>query len=305
MIDEQPKPKCPRRRWLRFSLRFLLVLLTLFAVAAGWFMNRVHKERRAISDLERLGGQISYEDEHRLKDDPMPEPTTFRKLVRLLWDANSADPCEVYFTERFVSDEALAILANLQRVHTLYLDGSSGADSALLQLEGHRGLRAVSARSANISDAGISHLSRLPNLVWLEINNNKITDAGLRHVAGCSQLECLHVAANRITDVGLRHLTRLNNLQELNISENQITDKGLHHLATLNKLRVLDLHATEVTNTGLAELGQFPALEVLNIAATNVSDRGLVHLDKLTRMLHVAQPGVRHLGRVFRGRLIF
>ena len=48
-----------RRRWLRFSLRTLLVLMTVLGVALGWLgvqVNRVRKQRDAVAWVQQVGG---------------------------------------------------------------------------------------------------------------------------------------------------------------------------------------------------------------------------------------------------------
>jgi hypothetical protein len=39
----------PRRRWFRFSLRTMLVLVTLVCVYLGWAMNWIHERRAFLS----------------------------------------------------------------------------------------------------------------------------------------------------------------------------------------------------------------------------------------------------------------
>jgi hypothetical protein len=45
----------PKRRWLQFSLRTLLIAVTLAALALGWWKHRDHcLERARVHDWERL-----------------------------------------------------------------------------------------------------------------------------------------------------------------------------------------------------------------------------------------------------------
>src|SRR5262249_51539192 len=51
----------PSRRWLRYSLRTLLVLVTVFCVWLGWQANIVQKRKAAIAELEGAGGIVTPE----------------------------------------------------------------------------------------------------------------------------------------------------------------------------------------------------------------------------------------------------
>src|ERR1700690_2367557 len=53
-----PMIPAPKRRWLRFSLRTLFVVVTVFGIWLGWQTNVV-RERRTMRDwLEARGGGV-------------------------------------------------------------------------------------------------------------------------------------------------------------------------------------------------------------------------------------------------------
>ena len=52
----------PRRRWLQFSLRTMLVLMLVLGVAFGWFAYKVEQaraQREAVEAIEKLGGYMN------------------------------------------------------------------------------------------------------------------------------------------------------------------------------------------------------------------------------------------------------
>ena len=66
MTNERPTPK-PRRRWYQFSLRTLLIVVTLSAVPLGWFAWKVEqgrrqerRERPVIAWVEKMGGSVQF-----------------------------------------------------------------------------------------------------------------------------------------------------------------------------------------------------------------------------------------------------
>src|SRR5687768_4773908 len=53
----------PWRRWLRYSLRSLFVLVTLTSVMLGVWVNRAERQRRAVAAIRAAGGTVRYDYE--------------------------------------------------------------------------------------------------------------------------------------------------------------------------------------------------------------------------------------------------
>src|SRR5688572_1612308 len=50
-----------RRRFWRFSLKTLLILLTLFCLWLGTLANSANRQRRAVQAIQRSGGEFNYD----------------------------------------------------------------------------------------------------------------------------------------------------------------------------------------------------------------------------------------------------
>ena len=54
----------PKRRFLRFSLRALLLFVVVLSVPLGWFaweMQRARRQRVAVDRIWELGGEVFYD----------------------------------------------------------------------------------------------------------------------------------------------------------------------------------------------------------------------------------------------------
>src|SRR3569623_301355 len=51
-----------RRRWLQYSLRGLLTLVTVFAIGLGWKVQRARKRGEAINTIQQLRATEFYDD---------------------------------------------------------------------------------------------------------------------------------------------------------------------------------------------------------------------------------------------------
>ena len=64
MTTDHSNPSKPRRRWFQYSLRTLLVLVTVLCVFCVWLglvSERARKQREAVAAIEAMGGVVYYD----------------------------------------------------------------------------------------------------------------------------------------------------------------------------------------------------------------------------------------------------
>ncbi len=155
MTTTEPTTPKPRRRWLQFSLRTMLVLVLLLGVGFGWFAREVQKaraQREAAKAIEKLGGSVDW---------GLPSAGMIRTAVagvgKLFGEDLSGDTTMVVLVGSLDTDAGLALLQGLRQLRQLYVTGSQ------------------------VSDAGLTHLRGLTQLGWLGLSSSQVTDAGLVH----------------------------------------------------------------------------------------------------------------------------
>jgi hypothetical protein len=154
--------------------------------------------------------------------------------------------------------------------------GTKFNDDGLAQLAGQDRLTSLNLAHTSVTEAGLVHLRKIPNLQSLEL---RTSDAGLAELAQIKSLKRLGVIAwSPITDVGLGHLKDMKNLEELNVSYNEITSVGIEHLRGLRRLSNLCLNATKVDDVGMAAIKDIKTLDTLWLGGCPVTDAGLAHL---------------------------
>jgi|SRR5579863_792815 len=117
----------------------------------------------------------------------------------------------------------------------------------------------VTLFSAEVPDAGMAELNRLPDLEHLHLDFTKVRNAGPIDWRGFAILEChtlsLFLKGTSVTDDSLAQLSRLTNIRVLLLDGTAVTDLGLAHLSRLTKLQVLYLeNSTAVTDKGVEQL---------------------------------------------------
>jgi hypothetical protein len=143
-----------------------------------------------------------------------------------------------------------------------------------------RRVRNLCLGHTRVTDAGLSHVRGLDQLLWLDLSFTGTGDAGLANFAEAQQLTQLNLEETRITSAGLDMVGAFLQLEELDLSRTALADDDLPRLARLTRLKVLWLTGTQITDAGLAALAPLRNLEQLDVANTAVTPEGLENLKK-------------------------
>lgn len=163
---------------LPFAFLTIVAAATLLVTNSGWA-----DEAAAVAKIEEAGG-------------------TVRKI------AQSVEWREVayHLSDKEVTDEALAPLADVPELTWLYLQGTK------------------------ISDAGLKHIAGIKTLTKLHLEKTEIGDDGLVHLKGLDKLEYLNLYGTKVTDKGLEHLSEMKSLKKLYLWQSAATAEGVNKL---------------------------------------------------------------------------
>ena len=117
MKEPRDNPK-PRRRWYQFSLRTLLIFVTLAALPLGWLGSKFaqrRKERAVIAWIEEKGGRAEF--------DQFEEPTSLSERFDQWFGVNVP---YVYLDGTPISD--LSPLAGMPNLRRLVVSGTRVSD---------------------------------------------------------------------------------------------------------------------------------------------------------------------------------
>ena len=118
----------PKRRILRFSIRTLLIVLTIFCVWLSWKVERARKQREVVAWVQEMGGSVHYG--YELYDNtvflPNAKPPGPEWLRNLLGIDYFGDVRCVFLDGSEVSD--VSPLAELTNLEVLHLTDTSVSD---------------------------------------------------------------------------------------------------------------------------------------------------------------------------------
>lgn len=287
MPDPNPKPRC---HWLRFSLRSLFLLVTAFTVALGWKLNRVHNQRIAVAEVERLYGQVQYDYQTGpTRNTVPPGPKWFKAL---LGDDFFAEVTRIYVysaPEPF-SDQTIERLSRLPTVKCLKLHPFEISANGLAYLARMQSLERLSLCLAAVTGADLAQLKKLKRLKHLDIRllsnvaNPIVTDDFIADIAALPSLKTLHFESDAVTDDGIARLSQISDLQELSINSARITDAGLEHLKRMKHLKYLMVSGPQFSTVGISHLARLTQLQLLRLDSIKLDDAGFAQIAKLQQL---------------------
>jgi len=286
----------PRRRFFRYSLRTLFVVVTVFCLWMGWQVKRAKDQGQAVKAIQEAGGRVTYryqDDNPARRNAPYPYPPW---LSEFLGEDLLLTVVGVYVEGTKVDDgkfeELSEHLRRLPKLRWLELRNSRVTDRGLACVSELRTLERLYVRNyvdentppISVTDAGFVHFRNLSRLTTLTLTNGDITGTGLKHVVGFPNLKLVDLRNTKLTDDALSHLSSQKRLKSLILSHTPITNAGLRHLQPLTGLEELFLFDTKVTDVGMEILPAMKNLRTLDLMQTNISDAGLVHLEGLINL---------------------
>jgi hypothetical protein len=222
-----------KRRFLRLSLRALLVLVTAICMWFGKLSFDARQQREVVEWVLDHGGQVTYDWERqsqRLKGGQRNQSGRWPAWTRRMFPAHLFQTVtKTRMTHmRGVDISPVARLKDVEE-----LDLTSNGMSDLRPLAKLRQLKRLVLVDNDITD--LSPLARLTKLEELDLSFNEITD--LSPLDGMTRLERLNLHSNRVTDVD--SLAGLSDLRELNLNRNRLVDcSGLFGLPKLSQVNL-------------------------------------------------------------------
>lgn len=145
-----------RRRWLRYSLITLLVLVLVAGIAMTWFAHRLQRSARqheAVEAILATGGGVEFDFEVDQAGNPLPKPEFPGPAWLRSWVGD--DICSNVVEAEVQTDTALTGVKDLPQLRRLHLF------------------------SKGITDAGLQHLEQLPQLKVLFVEKTQVTEQGI------------------------------------------------------------------------------------------------------------------------------
>lgn len=300
----------PLRRRAQYSLRALLVLVTVVCVPLGFWASREHAYRALVANVVPLVNhrEVCVEKAGRGAES-LRRIDSVRELER--------DDVVVGAYCRSSDKKEVAAVLTLPTLKELELE-EEGLDHLSCSLEELResGFTGKAVEIGGYVTFGheppfgaidpLLHeiAGRLPSLEKLDLSVTSVSGEGLRHLTALRSLRSLDLSGTRMSDDDLAYISSMPALEELNLDAisahrhadpdslaklratfgpevtrgHEITDDGLRRLAGASHLRVLRLREAKITGVGFKHLASLTRLEELSLFCTDFDDEGARYL---------------------------
>tara|TARA_R110001592_G_scaffold133873_1_gene349270 strand:+ start:110 stop:1453 length:1344 start_codon:yes stop_codon:yes gene_type:complete len=127
-------------------------------------------------------------------------------------------------------------------------------------------LASIDADRADLGNDWLTNLPAMENLIFLSLDEiENITDDGIQHISKHPNLQKLFLSYTNLTDVGLKSLQTLKHLNRFWIEGTKVTDAGMAGFRTMPNIAEVGIAYTEVTTDGLMELSGIRTLKKVGI----------------------------------------
>ncbi|PQO36584.1 leucine-rich repeat domain-containing protein [Blastopirellula marina] len=288
-VAVQPKP---RRRWLSFSLRALLVLMTILCVFLGWIGPRwleMTREEAAVKKILEQHGWAHYDYQEEALLSPTPPTPNGPYLLRYLFgDHIFSRVVSVGLRHQDEQDEStrpnpnqlVSVLPNLKHVRWMWFEHSYPLQEETLQcLLNYNQLETLTLDDSGISADQLARFAVIDSITHISLTGEDASDAHLAKLSQFPNLKSLSIDVDVMfnpnspqhTPVGVRHLGKIATLESLTLrSLPRNSDEAIAALVELKHLKKLDTDEmcgfdSSLTERCLPYVFQIESLEELHM----------------------------------------
>ena len=239
----------PNRRWLQFSLRTFLIVVTLLAMGLGYVSFRAREQRAAVARIQELGGHVQYD--YQWGPNPKPSPPGWPWLRRLVGDEYFQEVARVNLDKTKVSDADLRLISKLRHARSLALNWTNVSDEGLASIRGMSELNYLGLWKTKVTSEGIRRMRSPRPGSWVILAETSIGDEALPNLSDCGHLV---LDGTRITSQGVKELAKFKNLNALSLQHTSVDDAAVPFLIQITNLQELFVDDTKISGEGLLAL---------------------------------------------------
>jgi hypothetical protein len=205
-----------KRRWFRYSLRTLLVVVLLVSGLLGCLRRSIEATRRERAALIGMGCddlEVGYDNSENAPHDNRFELSRWRWpswawARRLLGDDFPRHVIVLHFWRATGCDRGLRYVGAFRELQVLDLANVQVSDRDTPPIAELKELRALYLHDTNISNESLVHLHDLRHLRVLNLNGTGVDDDGMKHLEHLSSLNRLTVKQTAVTRTRVEELRR-------------------------------------------------------------------------------------------------
>src|SRR5687768_6661225 len=209
------------RRLFQFSVKSVLVLMTLLCIGLGTWTYRSQRQLFAVEAITNAGGEFCYSYQARPSSSGIGKTYSFQVepaapgwLRNLIGDHYFITPLKLVIRkQREIDPNCLAHLKALPHLEEMWFNDVALDDADLASLKHLRKLKILTFGAGTLSGSApprnFDFLRHLRQLVWLTLSDSEFGDRDAAHIAQTSTLKQLYLYDSAIGDAGMTQIQHL------------------------------------------------------------------------------------------------
>lgn len=185
-----------------------------------------------------------------------------------------------------LTDETLLLLAPLQALEEVAIDGAKITDDGMKAFASMKSLRKLTffhvLMKEKFTGRGVSHLAALPRLDSFSCGGSSFNDEGMAACSLLPRLRELRIWHTMATDAGVARLEKMTSLKILHLGSQftpRITDASLVSASAIKSLETVSVMETRLSwDKSLSRMKELPALKLLELEQDEISEEDLAKL---------------------------
>lgn len=288
----------PRAIRFRFSLRALLVFLTLFAIWSGYHTNRALKARRAVSVLHRYGASTDYLPDS-YESSVLYAPWHFyQTLAGWIWheprishvaiDSQlEADVLEALISLNGIQSLALTAARTPDETNTndgrreTIKDRVSAPPLAIKTILSRHQLRALEIEAFSLSNDDFEAIAMHTTLTTLTVNRTNVSERWISQLLALPHLQHFRCCYCHVTGSSITDQQASASLQTIECKGTPLTSRFAGFVSRCPNVRQLSVLHWAIDDAFIAALGTPASLSSLDLWRAGITDKSLPRIQQM------------------------
>jgi hypothetical protein len=325
-MADNPKPR--RKLRLSYSLRALLVFITLFMLWGGYHANRGWKERAAEDVLRSHHASLTCGPKRSGTGFVSSLSFAYQKLIQFVWRERFITSVTIYRPLEPEMVDALCVLPHLQSLtmgpyypataehdlqtaESIIVPHNDMPSGAMTRILGGRRLQSLKLSLWILSDEDCHAIGRHPNLIAVALYGCDCSEEGFAEIAKAPRLTHLSLLHSDVTGENLAALSGSSTLENVICDFIPLKQDFAAYLARCPNLASLEVRGPSFDDKSLAELTSHPSLAHVALFRTTASDASIPVLmswpalqDLDLRLNHLTESAAARLRKAYPNGLI-
>ena len=292
----------PHKPWwrprARFSLRGLLVCVTLFMLWGGYHTNRDREERAAAEFFQARGASIVYFPSRNCKSFVDRCSWCYTRVVQALWREPFIDHISVFGPMDDSEVDALTKLPHLQFIstqpemstpmenyaiqHEMFAPTQGVMPrGALRRILANRRLKSLCLAQWELSDEDCEAIRRHNTLFDVKIFGCKLSEEGFAQIVSVPKLRSLTFSFGRTTGSQLAGIPGSQSLESIECLGAPVGNEFADFIGRSPRVNYLRCYHKQIDDSFIAAIGPHPGMEWLNLGHTKATDASVPALQQM------------------------